>query len=104
MGGFRSIFSYRPEIKIGIKQLLCCFKLSKMLRFSSKSKTPHIGSHESMDSQLSSSSNENLAHSSSKEGKEALDKILHQRIYFKVNYPGVVKDINITNSKKRDTD
>jgi len=74
-----------------------------MFRFSSKSKALQNGSHESMDSQLSSSSNENLAHSS-KEGKEAWDKILHQTIYFKVNYLGVVKDINITNSKKRDTE
>jgi len=74
-----------------------------MLRFSSKKKVLQNGSHESMDSQLSSSSNENLSHST-KEGKDGIDKILHQRIVFKVYYLGVVQEINITNSKKRDTD
>ncbi|XP_059162848.1 integrin beta-1-binding protein 1-like [Physella acuta] len=59
------------------------------------------GSRESMDSQLSGSSNENL---SSKDDKERGDKILHQRVHFQVYYLGVVDQINMTNSKKRDTE
>ncbi|CAG5127569.1 unnamed protein product [Candidula unifasciata] len=58
---------------------------------------------DSIEGQQIGSSNENLA-PGTKDDKEKHDKILHQRVYFQVYYLGVVSQINMTNSKKRDTE
>ncbi|CAL1526159.1 unnamed protein product [Lymnaea stagnalis] len=68
-----------------------------------KTKSFQNGSKESVDSQVSGSSNENVS-PNTKDEKDKVDKILHQRVHFQVYYLGVVDQINMTNSKKRDTE
>lgn len=60
------------------------------------------GSRESVAStgNLSGSSNENL----SKDGKETIDKMLHLKTPFDVYFLGMVQEINMGNSRKRDTE
>uniref|UniRef100_A0A0B6YBF0 PID domain-containing protein n=1 Tax=Arion vulgaris TaxID=1028688 RepID=A0A0B6YBF0_9EUPU len=75
-----------------------------MIRKPSKIKPPQInGNGDTIEGQQSGSSNENLA-PGTKDEKEKFDKILHQRVHFQVYYLGVVSAINMTNSKKRDTE
>ncbi|XP_025109492.1 integrin beta-1-binding protein 1-like [Pomacea canaliculata] len=65
-----------------------------------KVKTRNAPTGTSEDTQMSESSTENLT----KDGKETVDRILHQKVHFKLFYVGSVVEISGLNSTRRDTE
>ncbi|GAB1610683.1 integrin beta-1-binding protein 1-like isoform X1 [Argonauta hians] len=69
-----------------------------MFRRKQKSSQQQNGSKES----VMNSSNENLT--ALKDTKDSVEKILHQRVFFNVSFLGMVQEMNMGDSRKRDTE
>lgn len=74
--------------------------LSSRKMFKRKNKQPQQNGNK--ETVQVAASNENLC--IPKDTKDSVEKILHQRVYFNVAFLGVVQEMNMGDSKKRDTE